>query len=159
MKWGNAAGPRMTEQPSASTGVNVIAIVNGVAACLHIVFWTFALRHLARLPLLETEGQRIDRIVTAGLGVADLAWSAPLLAIGSYWLYRRSFAGWLGAQMANALWWYSYTFLIFRECAMGALRPGTMIFLPFALFSLWSAYYLWRVRASFPLEKAAATEN
>jgi hypothetical protein len=51
--------------------------------------------------------------------------------------------------MANALWWYSFTFILIRELSMHNIRPGTILFLPFALFSLWSAWYLWNVKSFF----------
>jgi hypothetical protein len=139
----------MRKPVGTKRGIKIIAFVNGIACALHVVFWTYALWHLAHLPATASAGQQIDRIVTAGIGIADLIWSAPLLAIGSWGLPRHSFVGWLGAQAANLLWVYSYTFLLFREFAMRELRPGTMLFLPFALFALGSASYLWRVRGDF----------
>ena len=57
--------------------------------------------------------------------------------------------GWLAAQMANALWWYSFTFILIQELSAQKIRPGTILFLPFALFSIWSACYLWKVRSAF----------
>lgn len=133
----------------AFLGIRVIAVANGVAAFLHVLFWSFALYRLVSMPSATQNAERIDRIVTAGVGVADLLWSVPFLLAGCLGLLRRLPVGWLGAQMANALWWYSYTFLLIREFAMGVFRPGTMIFLPFALFSFWSAWYLWHNRDAF----------
>jgi hypothetical protein len=54
-----------------------------------------------------------------------------------------------GSANANALWWYSFTFILIRELSMQNIRPGTILFLPFALFSLWSAWYLWKVKSFF----------
>ncbi len=123
-------------------GIRIIAAVNGVAAFLHVLFWSFALYRLASMPSAAHNAERIDRIVTAGIGVADQLWSVPFLTAGCLGLLWRLPIGWFGAQMANALWWYSYTFLFIREFAMREFRPGTMLFLPFALFSFWSAWYL-----------------
>jgi hypothetical protein len=75
--------------------------------------------------------------------------SPEVLIAGSIWLQKRWLAGWLAAQMANALWWYSFTFILIRELSMQNIRPGTILFLPFALFSLWSAWYLWKVKSFF----------
>lgn len=120
--------------------IKLIAAVNGIAAVLHIVFWTFV---FVKAPLEQSE-----KIVTYGLGLADLLWSVPLLIIGSIELNKQRFIGFLAAQMANALWWYSFTFILFREFNT-YLRPGTFLFLPFALFSIWSSWYLWKIRSVF----------
>ncbi len=120
--------------------IKLIAAVNGIAAVLHIVFWTIV---FVKAPLEQSE-----KIVTYGLGIADLLWSVPLLLIGSIALNRQRFIGLLAAQMANALYWYSFTFILFREFNT-YFRPGTLLFLPFVLFSIWSSWYLWKVRSVF----------
>lgn len=126
---------------SSNTGrIKLIAVVNGIAAVLHVIFWVFV---FVRAPL---EGS--EKIVTYGLGIADLLWSVPLLLIGSIALNKQRFLGFLAAQMANALYWYSFTFILFREFNT-YFRPGTFLFLPFALFSIWASCYLWKVRSVF----------
>jgi hypothetical protein len=76
--------------PVADPGIKLIAIVNGIAALLHFVFWVLVFLRLPRPNTLDDEAERIDRIVTYGLGVADLFWSVPLLSIGCFWLYAGS---------------------------------------------------------------------
>lgn len=135
--------------PVASPGIKLIALVNGIAAVLHFVFWVLVFLRLPRPNTLDDEAERIDRIVTYGLGVADLFWSVPLLSIGCFWLYAGSEMGWLAAQMANGLYWYSFTFILVRDLSAKAIRKGSLIFLPFVLFSLWAAWYLWQVRSFY----------
>ena len=132
-----------------NAGLRVISIVNGTAGLLHAVFWIAVFFHLPALRDVSLPEERLDLIVTYGLGVADMVWCVPLLLTSAVLLPKRFLSGWLIAQMANVLWWYSYTFILFREWRLEALRPGTLLFLPFALFSFWSAYYLWRSRAVF----------
>ena len=134
-----------------SRKVKLIAVVNGLAAILHVVFWGLVFLRLPPISTAMEDLNQADLIVTYGLGIADLIWSVPLLIIGSIWLQKHRLLGWLAAQMANVLWGYSFTFIFFRECNTH-IRPGTILFLPFALFSLWSAYSLWKVRSVF-LEK------
>ena len=136
-------------QLTTNNGIKLIAMVNGIAALLHFVFWIVVLLRLPRLWTVDAGAERTDLIVTYGLGAADLLWSVPLLLVGSLWLYRGSEIGWLAAQMANLLYWYSFTFILVRELSAHSIRPGTLLFSPFALFSVWSAWYLWQVRAYF----------
>lgn len=137
------------KQDTSLPGIKLVAIINGLAAVLHGVFWSLVFIRLPS-PWSSLESiERNDLIDTYGLGIADLLWSIPLLTAGSILLHKRVLAGWLAAQMANALWWYSFTFILFRELSVMQLRPGTLLFLPFALFSVWSAGYLWKVRAAF----------
>ena len=137
-------------------GVKLIATVNGIAAILHVAFWALAFSRLPPWWATNSEAERADLVVTYGLGIADLLWSAPLLVVGAIWLQKRLLVGWLAAQMANALWWYSFTFVLFRDLSTRRIRPGTILFLPFALFSIWSAWYLWKVKSAFwPSEPCA----
>ncbi|MEI8366529.1 MAG: hypothetical protein WCF65_08965 [Parachlamydiaceae bacterium] len=129
-------------------GIKLVAFVNGIAAIFHVIFWTFVFLRLPRLSTTISDIDRADLTVTYGLGIADLLWSVPFLIIGSIWLQKHRLIGWLAAQMANALWWYSFTFIIFREYHTN-IRPGTILFLPFALFSIWSSWYLWQVKTVF----------
>ena len=139
----------MQSQAIADYGIKLIAMVNGIAALLHFGFWILAFFRLPRPSVVEVEAERVDLIVTYGLGVADLLWSVPLLIVGCFWLYNGSEIGWLAAQMANVLYWYSFTFILVRELNAKSIRFGTLLFSPFAMFSLWAAWYLWQVRAMF----------
>ncbi len=72
---------------SRPLGVTVTALVNGVAAVLHLVFWSLA---FLRLRSLEREGS-LDLgalRTTYGFGIADLVWSVPMLALGAVGLWR-----------------------------------------------------------------------
>ena len=139
----------MQHQEKVERGIGLIATVNGIAAVLHFIFWTIVFLRLPRPWTVDAAAQRVDLIVTYGLGMADLLWSVPFLTIGSLWLRRRRLIGWIAAQMVNALYWYSFTFILVRELSAQSIRLGTMLFLPFALFSPWAAWYLWKVRAAF----------
>ena len=81
--------------------------MNGIAAVLHFLFWA--------LVFLKAPLEPSEKITAYGLGIADMLWSVPLLAIGSVALYKQRFIGFLAAQMANVLYWYSFTFILFRE--------------------------------------------
>lgn len=133
----------------ADYGIKLIATVNGIAALLHFVIWIIILLRLPRPWAVDAEAERLDLVVTYGLGVADLLWSVPLLSVGCFWLYTGSAIGWLAAQMVNVLYWYSFTFILVRELSARSIRPGTVLLSPFALFSFWAAWHLWQVRAMF----------
>jgi hypothetical protein len=137
-----------SESP-AKAGIKIIAVVNGIAALLHLLFWIMA---FIRLPALSSVGVIAERINLAnvyGFGLADFIWSVPFLLIGSFMLRKGRLIGWLCAHFANVLYWYSFTVIIFRDSVSGALAPGSILFLPFALFSFWAAWYLWKARSGF----------
>jgi hypothetical protein len=136
-------------QAKVPRGIRLIATMNGIAAVVHFMFWILIFFLLPQPWTIDAGAQKIDLIVTYGLGVADLLWSVPTLTIGSFWLRRQTLFGWLAAQMANVLYWYSFTFILVRELSVQSIRPGTLLFMPFALFSLWAAWYLWQVRVIF----------
>ena len=139
----------MPESQKAPRIIPIIAIVNGVAAVLHIVVWSLAFLKLPWWKDATSETLQMDLLVTYGLGIADLVWSTPLLAFAAVYGWKRKQSGWLAAQMANVLWGYSFTFILFREISLGAIRPGTMLLFPFAVFALCSAVYLWKYRRFF----------
>jgi len=128
-------------------GVTLIALVNVVAAVLHVLFWALAFSRLADASARGNDPASLA--TTFGFGVADLVWATPLLVAGSVWLYRRALFGWLAAQMANVLYWYSLTIVVVRDVRTGTVSPGTILFSPFALFAFWAAIDLWRARHSF----------
>ncbi|MBD1912567.1 MULTISPECIES: hypothetical protein [unclassified Leptolyngbya] len=136
-------------QTKVRRGIKLIAAVNGIAAILHLIFWILIFFLLPQPSALNVSAEKVDLMVTYGLGAADLLWAVPTLAIGSFWLRRQMLMGWLAAQMANILYCYSFTFILVRDLGAQSIRPGTLLFLPFALFSLWAAWYLWQVRAAF----------
>lgn len=136
--------------------IAMIATVNGIAAILHLVFWVLVFTFLPRPWATRESAERTDLVITYGLGVADLLWSVPFLLVGSFWLYKRLLVGWLAAQMANALYWYSFTVILIREYGAGQIRPGTILFLPFGMFSILAAWKLWKVKFAFWQFAAAA---
>lgn len=135
--------------PHRPPGVTVVALVNGVAVLLHLAFWLLVLAHLPSPLEVGEPLARAAAATTRGFGIADLLLSVPLLAAGSIGLWRLAGWGWLAAQMAHALYAYSLTVVVVRDLYAGAPSPGTMLFLPFALFGLGAALYLWRRRHLF----------
>ena len=135
-----------TQYLNRTTGIKSISIVNGIAAVLHLSFWILAFLHLSKNAPLTNLAEKINLATVYGFGIADIIWSFTFLAFGSIGLWKMKAIGWLCAQLANVLYWYSFTVIITRDIASGRLAPGTILFLPFALFSFWAAYYLWQKR-------------
>jgi len=44
---------------------------------------------------------------------------------------------------------YEQLFGIKLIAVVNAISPGTILFLPFTLFSFWVAFYLWKIRDTF----------
>lgn len=141
-------GENMDEKNRAS-GIKLIAVVNGFAAILHVIFWILAFLHLAKQPFVTHLADHVVLATTYGFGIADLIWSVTFLTVGSIGLWRMNQTGWLAAQFANVLYWYSLTVVLTRDLVSSTLSPGTVLFLPFAIFSIWAAYYLWKIRNQF----------
>ena len=144
-------GVKMSEkiESKQTFGIKLIAVINGMAALLHFFFWILA---FIRLPSISSYGsiaERMNLATTYGFGIADIVWSVPFLLLGSIMLWKNKLIGWMGAHFANILYWYSFTVIIIRDLSSGSISPGTILFLPFALFSFWAAYYLWKDRVSF----------
>ncbi|TYQ00006.1 hypothetical protein C7447_101614 [Tenacibaculum adriaticum] len=129
--------------------IKIIASVNGVAAVIHAFFWVLVFVKSPTISSKENILEKTNLATTYGFGIADLIWSVPLLVIGSVWLWKKTPIGWLGAQFANVLYWYSFTVIITRDFHSGTISPGTMLFLPFAIFSFWAASFLWKQRSVF----------
>lgn len=138
----------MSQYRQRPRGVTVIAVVNTFAAVITLAFWT-----LVYLRLFSGHAASgIDRSAlasTLGFLVADLIWAVPVLILSVFGLWKLRFWGWTTAQAANILWCYSLTALLVRDLSTGAVSPGIVLFLPFALFSIWAAIYLWTVRQTF----------
>jgi hypothetical protein len=131
------------------TGVKIITIVNAAAALLHLMFWTLAFIRL-QSPFSDISFfEKINLATTYGFGIADLIWSFPLLIISAIFLWQLKPFGWLTAQMANVLYWYSLTVLLVRDILTNTISPGIFIFMPFVLFAFWAAIYLWNNRKKF----------
>ncbi|WP_319531499.1 hypothetical protein [uncultured Cohaesibacter sp.] len=127
--------------------IKLVAGVNLFAAVVHVLFWAAALVHLGGT---RPEGPVSSALATTfGIGIADLVWSVPLLLTGSLLLIRRKPIGWLAAQMANGLYFYSMTFILVRDGLVGVFQPGTLVFLPFTLFAVFAFRVLWKERYRF----------
>lgn len=127
-------------------GIKLIAVVNGIAAIFHLLFWTAPLTKLTLLIPSIQAPTSIDMATIYSLGLADLIWSIPLLIIGSIGLWEMKSIGWLAAQFVNVLYWYSHTLVIALSIISGNISIGMFVFLPFGLFSFWAAFYLWKIR-------------
>ena len=127
-------------------GIKLIAVVNGIAAILHLVFWTAPFTGVIHIIPSIQPPANVDMVTIYGLGVADLIWSIPLLTIGSVGLWKMKPIGWLAAQLVNVLYWYSHTFVITVGIVLGNVSFGMLVFIPFGLFSFWAAFYLWKTR-------------
>lgn len=92
---------------------------------------------------------RAQAATTRGFLIADVIWALPLLVLATLGIWHPRPWGWTAAQMVNILWLYSVTVVLIRDLYTGMLSPGTVCFLPFALFSLWAAVHLWRHRGLF----------
>jgi len=129
--------------------IKLIAIINGIAALLHLSFWILAFIKLDSIASQNSTSDTMNLATTYGFGIADILWSVTFLLIGSIGLWMLKLIGWLAAQFANVLYWYSFTVILFRDFVSNSFAPGTMLFLPFALFAFWAAYCLWKKRNLF----------
>ncbi len=134
---------------SLSLGIKTIISVNCIAAVITLLFWLLVLFKLFIKPGNELSMDLPSKASTFGFLIADLLWAVPILILSIPGLLKLKSWGWLAAQLANVLWVYSLTALWIRDLYTGAITPGDIIFLPFAVFSIWSAYYLWLNRSKF----------
>jgi len=130
-------------------GIKLISIINGIAAFIHLIFWIMAFIHLSKSGFESSLAEKANIATTYGFGIADILWSITFLTVGSIGLWKLKQFGWLAAQFANVLYWYSLTVVLTRDLFTNSISPGTVLFLPFALFSFWAAFYLWKVRNKF----------
>ena len=130
-------------------GVAVIAVINGVAAALTLLFWTLAYFRFFAGPPIRDLVLRVSAAATLGFMVGDLIWAVPvlILSVPGLWLCRDW--GWFLAQAANILWVYSLTTVWVRDMYAGRISPGAILFTPFALVAMWAMGYLWRTRHRF----------
>jgi hypothetical protein len=137
-----------------SGGLTFLAIVNAVALVITILFWGMVFfRHLVEFPgNLTAMADRANSAVTYGFMIGDILYSAPLLLLAWLGIWKLKSWGWLAAQMANALWIYSMTVILFRD-AYTAMSPGGLLFIPFALISIWAIPFLWMHRQDFGITR------
>jgi hypothetical protein len=138
---------KMKARPSALT---FLVIVNGLGAILTVLFWAVVyMKKLVPRPVdVVVLSERANAAVTFGFMIGDLILSVPLLILSTLGLYRLQFWGWTAAQMVNVLWIYSLTVIWIRD-GFTTISPGGLVFLPFALISLWATGYLWKRRRLF----------
>ena len=131
-------------------GLSFLSIVNGIALVITILFWGLVFfGHLVPFPWdLSSLADRANSAVTYGFMIGDILYSGPLLLMACLGIWRLTSWGWLAAQMANALWIYSMTVILFRD-ALTTLSPGGLLFIPFALIAVWAIPYLWFRRRDF----------
>ena len=136
--------------PHRTGGLTFLVIVNAVALVITILFWGMIFfRRLVPFPGdLASSADRANSAVTYGFMVGDILYSVPLLFLAWLGLRKRKSWGWLAAQMANALWVYSMTVILFRD-AYTTISPGGLIFIPFTLVAVWAIPYLWIHRGEF----------
>jgi hypothetical protein len=132
-----------------STPIKIIAIVNFIAAALTLLFWALALIKLPFPFSIVNLAERANLATTYGFGIADIIFSLPLLFFGAIGIWRQKFWGWFMIQLTNILWLYSLTVIICRDLFTQTISPGTIIFLPFALFAIWAAAWLWQNKQKF----------
>ena len=131
------------------TVVKLIVTVNALAFVISFLFWLIIYIKLFSGNSSFADTDRMLISSTFGFMIADIIWALPLLAVSIYGLKNMTFYGWASAQAANILWFYSMTSLWSRDVYGGVINPGNFIFLPFFIFSFFSAYYLWKNRGLF----------
>ena len=129
--------------------VKFIVTVNVLAFLISFLFWLIIYIKLFSGNSSLAGTDRMLASSTFGFMIADIIWALPLLAVSIYGLKNMTFYGWASAQGANVLWFYSMTSLWSRDIYGGMINPGNYIFLPFFIFSFFSAYYLWKNRGIF----------
>lgn len=134
-------------------GVTFIAAVNAAGLVITLLFWGLVfMKRLVPLPgSLAGAADRANAAVTYGFMIGDVVYSAPLLLAAAVGLWKLRSWGWLAAQVANALWIYSMTVILFRD-AYTRLSPGGLVFLPFAAVAIWAIPFLWQRRALFGID-------
>jgi len=133
-----------------SGGLTFLSIVNAVALAITVLFWGMVFfRRLVPFPSdLTSLADRANSAVTYGFMIGDILYSAPLLLLAWLGIWRLKSWGWMAAQMANALWIYSMTVILFRD-AYTTMSPGGLLFIPFTLVAIWAIPFLWMHRKDF----------
>ena len=130
--------------------VRLLSVWNAWAFLVTLSFWS-AVALSGRVPgpwAVEGLLARGASATTWGFLLADLLYSLPLLLLAAVGLRKRAAWGWMCAQMANALWIYSMSVLLFRD-GFTRFSPGSFVFMPFLIVAIAALPYLWRVRSRF----------
>lgn len=130
--------------------LSIIAVINAVALVFTLLFWSLVyFSKLLPLPgSIESVILRGNIAVTYGFMIGDIIYSVPLLLLATIGVWRLKDWGWTAAMMANALWVYSITVILYRDLYT-KLSPGSVLFLPFAIAAVWATVYLWKYRHDF----------
>lgn len=149
--------PRSDRDDRRPRIVTFLAAVNAAGFAMTLLFWGLVfVRRLVPLPgSLTAAADRANAAVTYGFMIGDVLYSAPLLLAAAVGLWRLRSWGWLAAQIVNALWIYSMTVILLRD-AYTRLSPGGVLFLPFAVVSIWAIPRLWQCRAMFGVDARPA---
>lgn len=137
-----------TRQGKRPLGITVIVLINGIATILTLFFWLLIYIRVFSKTIEEPVFRAIASS-TLGFLVADIFLAVPLLILSCLGLWKLCDWGWLFAQMANIVWIYSIAVVLIRDIYIGKLSPGLLLFLPFALFTIWAIAYLWYARSYF----------
>ncbi|OUL29217.1 hypothetical protein [Nostoc sp. 106C] len=129
--------------------VTIIVIVNSVATVITLGFWFLVQQRLFGSENLGIALDKTSVASTLGFMVADILWAVPMLIISVPGLWRLCAWGWTAAQMANILWFYSLTSAWTRDLYVGSISSGNLLFLLFAVLSVWATIYLWMQRHLF----------
>ena len=110
-------------------GIKLIAVINGIAALLHFLFWIIAFTRLPSISSISSIAEQMNLATTFGFGIADIVWSVPFLLLGSILLWKNKLIGWLGVNFANVLYWYSFTVIIIRDLSFWfTITRDTLVF-------------------------------
>jgi len=138
---------RSVSRPSL---VSVIVIVNSIGWIATLGVWIYF--HLAgMIPSIESMNSYWERAYIGsvhGFSIADVVWSNIFLLASIIGLWNMRSWGWTAALMANTIWIYSMTVTLVRDMHT-MLTEGTLFFLFFAVFALFSTVYLWIRRDLF----------
>ncbi|MEZ7891255.1 MAG: hypothetical protein QMC67_05875 [Candidatus Wallbacteria bacterium] len=139
----------MSNRNSIPAGVKLIIGVNVLAIIVTCIFWLLVYLKLFHAPQLDVQLEKSALASTFGFMIADILYAVPCLILSLRGLYKLDFNGFIFAQLANILWFYSVTAVLIRDVYMTNLTPGDFVFMPFVVFSIWAAAYLWKQRNIF----------
>ena len=134
-------------------GLSFLSLVNAAALVITILFWglVFFSKVIPSPGSITENSERANSAVTYGFMIGDVLYAVPLLLLAWLGIWRLKSWGWMAAQMANALWVYSLTVILFRD-VYTTISPGSVVFIPFALIAIWAIPYLWIHRMDFGIK-------
>lgn len=130
--------------------VTIIIIVNIFGWLTTEGVWLY-LHLTGQIPPISAEMSYFERAYVGlvnGFTVADAIWSNLTLLFSIIGLWKMRNWGWLATFMANTIWMYTMTFTLIRDL-MTQITAGTLFFLGFAAFAIFSSIVLWQKRFLF----------